>query len=493
MKNRYILIPIVAAIMFFTTAGAFAGKNESSDSIRKSILSEGAKKIQTFKYPPLLWRIPEVGKEVKKATLDNGMIVYLMEDNELPIIDVNLIFPAGTVNEIKEIHGIAEITASMLRTGGTKNRKPDQLDKDLEFIGAQLTSASYREKAQVSLNLLSRDIDRGLDILADVVMNPAFQNEKLDFTKSQIRERLMRKNDNPSSIASREFFGALFGDHPYGWGTDLRWSVVKEFTTDDCFKWYNTTYAPQGAYIAVSGDFKSDWMLTKLNGVLGKWKKESAPKALLKEPLDVEANCVNFIQKDISQSIIYMGHLGTNRYNPDNYAIKVMNSILGVSRMMTKVRSDKGLAYIVYSWFNSDYSVGGTFFAFCQTKSETTFDAMDLMKKEIIRMQSIPVTEAELKSAKDSLVNRYIFNFSDSSAIVRNLANLEYEAMPADYYKTYAAKIEAVTAADVKRVAKKYLHPDRMLYLVVGDRKHLGNQLKSFGEIKEIQLEEMKD
>ncbi len=493
MQYRSILALIAAAIIFFIPARAFAAEHGSSRPIRKSALSEGAKKIQTFKYAPLHWEIPEVGKEVMRATLDNGMIVYLMKDNELPVIEVNLIFPAGTVNEKKEIHGIAEITSSVLRTGGTKNRTPDQLDEDLESIGAQLTSASCNESARVSLDLLSRDVDKGLDILADVVMNPDFNKESVDFAKSQVRERLLRENDQPASVAKREFSRALFGDNPYGWGSDLRWSVVKAFTPDDCFKWYNTTYAPEGAYIAVNGDFKNDEMLAKLNGVFGKWENEGAPKTSLKEPMDLEANAVNFIQKDISQSIIYMGHLGTSRYNPDNIAIKVMNLILASSRLMPKVRSDEGLAYIVYSRFDTYYAVGGMFFAFCQTKSETTFKAMDLMKREIIRMQSAPVTEAELKSAKGTLVNRFIFDFSDSSAIVRNLANLEYDAMPGDYYKTYMTKINAVTIADVQRVAKKYLHPDRMLYLVVGDRKRLGEQLKPFGEITEIQLEKLRD
>jgi predicted Zn-dependent peptidase len=476
---------------------ALAEEHGSGDPIRTGTPSKGAKKIRTLKYPPLSWQIPEVGKEVSRVVLDNGMIAYLMEDRELPLVDLTVIFRTGIAAERRDHHGVADLTASLLRTGGTKSRTPDQVNEELEFMGADLSSYATAESARISLNLHERDFARGLDIVMDILQNPAFDQEKIDFAKSQLRERILRKNDRPAEVASREFFKTVFGDHPYGWSSDLQWPVVKSLTRDDLVRWYEKWYAPRRAFVAVSGAFKAEEMKALLNKTLGAWKKVDPPEMEIATPAPIETGKAYFIQRDLNQSIIYMGHLGVDRHSPDRYAVAVMNFILGGgsfnSRMMSKVRSDEGLAYTVYSRFNTDMARGGIFWAFCQTKAETTYKALDLMRKEIVRMRERPVTEAELAFAKDSLANSFIFTFEDSSSIVQNLAFLEYDGLAPDFYKTYLQKINAVTIADVQRVARQYLHPEAMALLILGDRNRLGDQLKPLGEMKEITIEELKD
>jgi predicted Zn-dependent peptidase len=470
-------------------SGASSQKSESHSS-------PGALRVAKLPLSALKMKVPEIGAEIKRVKLSNGLIVFLWEDRTLPMVSMYLILKDGALYESSGNQGISKITAYMIRNGGTQKRSAAKLDEDIDHMGAAFSvSSGSPETSFFSFSSLSRNFEEGLRVFTEALSEPAFQADRLDLRKGQIREDEKRKNDNPQSPAYREFYRALFGSHPYGWINDTNYSSIKKLTRDDIEKWYRARYTPGNAFLFVIGDFDPTKMTESLEATLGAWKSHDASALSTPAPEVDTKGGTYFIQKDISQSVILMGHESVNRYSSDRYALEVMNYILGGgsfgSRLMKKIRSDEGLAYHVDSKIDMDYKDSGVFVAFVQTKSESTGKVIAMMKREFETMKTTSVTDEELKWAKDSLVNRFVHLLDDT--IGYRTMILEIQGMPADFYKTYASRISAVTLDDVKRVAVKYLHPDRLDTVIVGDRKKMGSQLDGIGEIREIKLEELRD
>jgi len=454
--------------------------------------TEGAEMIEELEFPKITWDIPELGEEVIVDTLENGIVLFMMEDHRLPVFNISGIVRTGSMYEPEGLEGVASMTGYVMRTGGTETYEPDSLNALLEYLAASIETWIYNEQGGLSLNCLSKDVDRLLPVLADVVMNPEFRQDKIDLEKDKIKENIIRRNDNPSRIASREFDHLVYGDHYYG--RILEWETVEAVTRQDMIDFHGKYFVPNNIWLGITGDFDMADIKAKLNEVFAGWQPSEID---FPEDPEVEKEYkpgVYLIDKELSQSVINFGHLGITQYNPDRYAIAVMNYILGggsfTSRMTSVVRSDMGLAYSVGSRFETDTRDLGQFYAYCQTKTETTYKAIYNMLDQIKKIRESEVTDYELNSAKDSYINRFVFNFTDPAAIVRQLMNLEYDGMPRDFYKNYIANIQAVTKDDVLRVAKEYLHPDKMSYIIVGNTSEIADQLKEFGEVTFIELQE---
>jgi predicted Zn-dependent peptidase len=477
-------------------ASGDAGEKAAKISAKsESHISPGAQRVAKLPVPPLKIEIPVLGKEIKRLKLSNGIVVYLHEDRSLPVVAMNLVFKDGAINEESADQGIAGITASMIRSGGTKLRSADRIDEDLDQSGALFSSAESAETSSFYFTTLSRNLDEGLALFQEAITEPAFQTDRLELRKSQLREDERRKNDAPPSMARREFYKVIFGDHPYAWINDICGPAIRKISRDDLVKWYQKHYTPDNAFIFINGDFDAGKMAEKLEKSFGAWKASGMGTSSIPDLRPVTTGGVCFIQKDLNQSIILMGHEGVDRFNGDRYSLEVMNYILGGgsfgSRLMKKIRSDEGLAYHVDSRFDMDYARGGVFSAFAQTKSESTRRVIDLLKKEIERMRTESVTAEELAWAKDSLVNRFVHLLDDSMGM--RLMMLEIQGLAGDYFATYAAKIHAVTQDDVRNAAARHLHPDRLNILIVGDRKRLGGQLEGLGSFREIKLDEFNE
>jgi len=249
---------------------------------------------------------------------------------------------------------------------------------------------------------------------------------------------------------------------------------------------------PNGIMLGITGDFDTGKIKKMLDKHFSGWERSDEASPVAPSVDMVYHPGVYFIEKDVNQSTIRFGHLGIKEDNPDRYAISVMNFILGGgsfnSRMTSKVRSDEGLAYSVGSRYQTGEKDYGAFFAYCQTKSETTLKAMDLMKDEIDRIRGSEVTDDELALAKDSYINRYVFQFTSANQIVGQLMALEYDDRPRDLLEVYLQNVRAVTKDDVYRVAQEYLHPDKLTYVVIGKREELDGDLASLGPITDIEL-----
>ncbi|MDQ7824875.1 MAG: pitrilysin family protein [Candidatus Eremiobacteraeota bacterium] len=456
--------------------------------------SPGARRVARLQLPPLKMNFPEVGKEIKRIVLGNGLVVYLREDHSLPLIDMDFIFKDGALYETKDKKGIARLTTSMLRGGGTAKRSAESLDEALDRLGASFSAyPDSPERTDVAFSILSRNFDKGYPLFVEAVTEPSFQEDRLDLRKSQVREDERRKNDNPSDAARREFSTILFGDHPYGWFNDPCWPEVQKMTRADVEEWYRARYTPDNAWLYVDGDFNTAGMTETLEETFGAWKPGEGRKMPAQQLELSKSGGIYHLQKNMSQSIILIGHEGVDRYSSDRYALEVMDYILGRgsfgSRLMKKIRSDEGLAYDVSSLLNMDYAQGGAFTCFAQTKAASTRKVIDMMRSEIEAMKNSPPSQGELRWAKESLVNRFA-HYLDSHSLGYDMMGLEVRSMPRDYYRTYTAKVNAVTLEEVKKAAGKYLHPDRLAILVVGDREKLGAQLEGLGGVKEIRLQQ---
>jgi predicted Zn-dependent peptidase len=387
---------------------------------------------------------------------------------------------------------MVELTGEVMRTGGTTTLTPDSLNEELEYLAASVETGIGNESGSARLYCMSKDIDRGLALFADVMMNPAFDQEKIDLQKDKIKENIRRRNDSPGGICGREFSHLLYGDHPYG--SILEWEDVRDVTRDDLLAFHKKYYVPNNVWLGITGDFNPDEIEVKISEVFKDWKPAEVnfPQKMTVNP---EAKPgVYLVEKDLNQSNIRFGELGVNEHNPDRFAISIMNYILGggsfTSRMTTEVRSNMGLAYSVGSRFSTGSSDLGSFFAYCQTKTETTYKAIAEMVRQINTMRESEVSDYELKSAKDSYINSFVFDFTDPASIVSRLMRLEFDGMPRDYYETYLDNVRKVTKQDVMAAAKKYLHPDEMTFLVVGNSEGFDAPLDEFGSVTMLDVED---
>lgn len=468
----------VIALVLALSAAAFAQQ------------SEGSKIIDGFKYDKIKWSVPEVGKDVQREVLDNGIILYMMEDHRLPLFNISGLIRCGAAYQSIENMEIPGFTGSVMRSGGTTNIPADSLNAILELIGGSIETRIGDENGTARLNVMSKDIELGIKLFADVLRNPAFPQDKIDLLKSQNKNRIKRRNDNPGSILSREWYHMVYGDHPYG--RILEWAYVKDITSEDLKAYHDKYFAPNNLMLGITGDFNPKELKDLLNKYFGDWKKKDIPEMKMPRVNAEPKPGVYEIYKDINQANIRFGHLGVTRDNPDRYAIAIMNYILGggsfTSRMTTSVRSNEGLAYSVRSSFNTRSTEPGTFNASTQTKSSTAHKALALMMDEVNKIRSAPVDDDELAGAKDSYINRYVFNFDTAGDIVERLMRLEFDNRPADELQKYIDNIRAVTKDDVLRVAKKYLHPGKMTIMVVGKPEDFDAPLDDFGKVTTLEI-----
>lgn len=491
MKIKTLTLTILAGLLAFGLAYGQHGRPAEPVKKDPSKVSPGSKKVDALKYRDLVWSVPELGKEVKKIVLASGMTLYLYPDHTLPVFNVQAIIRTGEIYEPAEKMATARLCGTVMRTGGTKTLTPDSLNAELEFMAGSVETGIGTEQGSANLNVLAKDADRGLEILADVLMNPEFRQDKLELAKDQIKEQIRRRNDQPQSIIFREFGNRLYGGHPYG--RVLEWETVKKLTREDLANWHRAYYAPNNIMLGISGDFDADKVVEKVKKVFARWEKRTINFAQIPK-VEAKPNPGIYVvdKPNLNQTNIAMGHLGVDFTNPDIYAIQVMNYTLGgggfTSRLTSRVRSDLGLAYSVNSQFNTGSRDLGTFAATCQTKTETTHKAAAEMLAVIKKMREAPVTEEELKTAKDSYINRFVFQFTSAGAVVGQLMGLDYFARDPKFYNNYLDNVRKVTADDVFRVAKTYLKPENLTMVVVGNTAGFDGDLSDLGSTTKVAL-----
>jgi zinc protease len=441
---------------------------------------------RTMTFPPLKFEIPKS----ERAVLPNGIIVYMLEDHELPLVNMTAYVHVGSIYEPADKVGLAGVTGAVMRSGGTEQMPPEKLDAELEFMASAIESGIGADAGNVSLATLTKNFDRTAELFAQVLMTPAFREDRVKIAVNTTIEAIRRQNDDPKGVANRELTKALYAGHPLGRYPTL--ATVNNLTRDDLKEFHRRHYHPNNILLAVSGDFKKDELLARLTRLFGGWKHEEILFPQVGEPAANVKPETLFVKKEVSQSVIRMGELGIDKNNPDLHALRVMDYILGggfTSRLVQEVRSNQGLAYNVDSSVDVGRRFIGTITAETETKSESTVKAITLIREIITGMTTAPVTEQELSLAKEFMINSFIFGFTKPDVIVNQQARLEFYGYPAGYLENYRDNIARVTREELLRVARKYLHPAAMVLMVVGDERKFDKPLTTFGPVREIRLE----
>jgi zinc protease len=474
MKGRKL-----SAVKFFVLLFCFAALSCSQQRVVS---------YKDLKYPGLGdIEIPEV----ERVTLANGMRLFLVEDHELPLIGISARIRTGSIYEPAEKIGLASITGIVMRTGGTTNRTGDELDEELERIAASVETGIGLNSGSAFMSVLKEDVDTGLSILADVLMNPAFREDKIMLAKIQHRSAIARRNDNVLAIAGREFDKLIYGpDSVYARHTE--YATIDSITRDDLIAFHKRFFKPNNVMLAVTGDFDTKEMIKKIEKAFEGWQKADIDFPDVPQVRYEFRPTANVIRKeDINQSNIYLGHIGGLMNDPDYFALIVMNRILGggfTGRLFKNIRSREGLAYSVYGVYSAEYDYPGVFYVGCQTKSESTVYAIRAMVEEVKKMTESEVTDEELALAKESYLNSFVFNFDSKGEIVRRLMTYDYFGYPPDFLQKTKESVEKVTKADVLRVAREHLKPEKMQILAVGRPQDFDEPLSVFGPVTEIDI-----
>ncbi len=423
--------------------------------------------------------------------LSNDMLLYLREDHELPLLNLVAMIRTGSVYEPADKLGLAALTGAVMRTGGTSTRSGDDINQTLEFIAATMETGISREAGIASLSVLSKDREVGLEIFAEVLMHPVFAQDKVDLAIKKELEAIRRRNDDPQGIAFREFRRILFRGNPRGRVPTLK--TVSAITREDMIAFHRTYVHPDSIILGVSGDFQRDDMIRTIEALFAAWKPARAEVLPIPPGEAPAAMSIHYAYKDLPQSTIVMGHPAVGKTHPAFFAFEVLNFILGDggfrSRLMSEVRSNRGLAYSVGSVYNAEAD-HGLFAAYCFTKSDSTLESIGLMREIIRSVKERGISQAELDWAKSSIVNNFVFECTSPAQIVRAQVGMAYDKLPQDFLHTYRDSVMTLTVDDVNRVAAQQLHPERMVVTVVGNGKSFDGRLSVLGTVSEINLDE---
>lgn len=463
---------VLTLLLFITTAG-ISWAQKSWDEIEFP-------EINSFERP-----------DVEIFELDNGITFYLLEDDELPLINLSVRVRTGSFLDPDDKVGLASMTGTVMRSGGSETYPADELNELLENRAARMETGIGFTAGSSTMNVLKEDFADLLPVFVDLLVNPAFPGDKIDLAKTQSKTSISRRNDDQGSIAGREFRRLIYGPESV-YGRLTEYETIDNITREDLIGFHKSAFVAENMMIGIIGDFDTG----EIKPVLEEAFKEipQAEKTELEFPeIDYEfRQTINFVDKpDVNQSYVLLGHIGGMRDNPDYAKLQVMNQLLSggfSSRLFKVVRSDLGLAYAVFGSYGSNNFYPGTFTAGVMTQSETTSEAIDAILGEIKRLQDEPVSEEELQITKDQFLNSLVFRYDSRAKILNERLANEYAGLDPDAFDKLVDEVLEVTPGDINEVASEYLRPDAMQILVVGNAGEIGGQLGKYGEVNEIDI-----
>ncbi len=430
---------------------------------------------EEFKYP-----IPE------KVILDNGLTILLIENDHLPIIDITMLFKTGSIYDPEGKEGLANFTASML-TQGTNSRSAQQLAEEIEFIGAFLDSYSYVDNSKLNLKMLSNNIDLGLDILLDIILNVAFDKEEIERQRQSIIANIQRMQANPITIVDIKADELAFKGHPYGHPRIGYEESISTITREDLINFYQTYYVPNNTIMVLSGDFDSKKMAKTLSKKFGVWKQKDLELPSLPETKQPNKRNIYIIDRPLTQAIVEMLYPSIHIKHPDFYKILLINYILGggnfSSRLVSRIRVNEGLAYDVYSDIYMYRDFGAYYFA-VQTRTEMTAKAMKGIFEEMDRLCVELINDEELQNAKNYFIGILPMTFQSNKAIAEQYLHIEFNGLDENYLNDYKENMLAITSSDLLETAKTYLDSENIIIVIAGKAEEIKPQVEDLGIVE---------
>jgi zinc protease len=475
----------LAASAFAQTTPATTSKQAIGPTKKpgvKAVTPKGEAKLNNIlaKTPKLHEFHPQMPKRIE---LSNGMVIFLQEDHELPLIDGVARIRGGERDTSAAKVGLIDIYGEAWRTGGTKSKTGDQLDDFLEARAAKIETDGSIDSTNISFSCLKQDFNDVFAEFIDLLQNPEFRQDKIDLAKQQLDTAISRRNDVASDIAAREARKLAYGaDNPYA--RTPEYYTVAAITREDLMALHHKTLHPNNVILGIVGDFDSAQMEASLRQTFEKMPSGPKLQEAKVEFHDPQPAIYVVDKNDVNQSNIDLVTLGTTRDNPDYFAITVMNELFGggfSSRLFSNVRSKKGLAYSVGGGIGTAFDHPGMFRLVMGTKSGTTIDGIEALHEEVQNLIKDSGSEAEVKRAKDNILNSFVFNFDTKDKVLREQMSYEFYHYPLDFLEQYRTGIEKVTPADVHRVVEKYVAPAKFATLIVGNESDFKSELAKLG------------
>ena len=423
-----------------------------------------------------------------EAKLQNGLRVLILEDHRTPAVFVQLhIGGAGALFEPPNMIGLANATAQMLREG-TQSRTSVQIAEEIDRLGASLGAAGSFGSSQVVLNAsgLSNNFDSWFALAVDVLLNPSFPKDELEKLKQRLRAQLRQQRSAANFLVNERFSHAVYGDHPAAIVSPTSESL-DALTQAALMKWHRERYAPQNALLAIAGDVRAEELIPQLEKWFAGWEMIDVKRPRPANPVPATARKVYLVHRPNSvQTTVALGNIAIDRRSPDYIPMVVMNHILGggvSGRLFLNLREEKGYTYGVYSDFSA-LRYPGPWRAGGSMRTEVTAGALVEFLKEINRIRDQTVPSAELEDSKRAIAARFALSLEQPTAILGLAVSRIQYRLPEDYWDTYPTKIMAVTAEDVQRVARKYLDPEAMQLVAVGDGVKIHSVLESYGPLE---------
>ena len=478
---------------------ALLGFISSASAQVKPAVGKIPERPEELNFPPLVYEPPS--QEDFRVQLKSGPVAYVAEDRELPLVSIAVYVRTGDYVEPEAKEGVTDLAGYLLARGGTQSKTAEELEERLAFLAANLGSGVGDTQGSLTLNLLSKDLDEGLAIIRECLTAPRFQEDKFTLRKQQLLQELKKRNDDSSDIEAREREFLSYGEK-FWRNRHATEATLNSVTLEDVGAFHKKWFHPANFIVTASGDFDRAAMIQKLDQLFAKWPFTGDKAPAVPGNTEFAKPGVYLVDKDVPQGRVSILLPGVLRDNPDIYAIAVMNNILGgggfTSRIMNRVRSDEGLAYSAFSSFRGGTYYPGIFFAGFQSKSRTVAYASSIVLEEIQRVAREAVSAEELNTAKRSFIDTFPRSFSSKAQTVSVFAQDEFTGRypkEPDYYKKYRSHFEEVTAADVQRVAEKYLDTSKLVILAVGQKEEIlkghpdhAVTMKSLGKDRVVEL-----
>lgn len=424
--------------------------------------------------------------------LANGLKVILVKRHDLPLVQMQVVFRAGRLYEPAGKAGIADVTATLM-TKGTASRSATEIAEAIDFVGGSLNVGSDTDMAVASLAVVKKDLGTGLELLGDVLSQPAFSPLELERVRQQAIARLQSSLDDADSVLGAAYDRAIFGQHPYGRTNLGTISSLSALTREDVVAYHQARYRPDGAFAVIVGDVTRAEVEDRVGKALANWKGQVSGAEPPQIPAPVKGKHVTLIDMDVNQSYVMWGNQSFKRNDPEYYATTLMLSILGGgmnSRLFSEVRDRQGLAYGVWSSNRMDLT-SGTVMVGLQTKTASTKQALVSIQHEMARMAKDGVTPKELADAKSSMLGYFPMQLESNPDLARMLTRIEFYGLGADYLTRFAERISAVDQAAIRRAAQKYLPSGDYALVLVAPAKQIESELKAFGPVKTLSKQDL--
>jgi len=481
MKARRLLAPIVAALLALGAAPL-----RPSGQATEAQPTTRPRHPRELSFEPLRYRPPAPSR----SQLPNGLQFWVAEDRTLPLVHGVLVLQAGTMDDPPQAVGLAEVVGDLLRTGGSHTRPAEEVDEEIDFLGASLSVSVEEEFTSVSFSSLSRDSDRMLALVSDLVRNPAFRADRLELARGRLREVIRRRWEDPQDILDLRFLDLIYGPRSR-WARRPENASVARIDGPLCRSFHARRVAPNLAWLGLAGDLDAAEARRKVEKVFGIWKTRRGPERRREEARGGVAPGVYWIEREQAQAGVAIGHLGAPRLGPDHYALRVLNLILGSgfsSRLVKEVRTARGLAYGVGGGVSEGYD-RGLFRVGLQTQPERAAEAARVVREVLQGMRERPPDAEEMRTAHDREAHSFVFHFSSAEGIVEERVLRTALGYPKDYLDAYLEKIHGVNFEEVRRTARAHIRPERLVTLIVGPEAAVAPLRASGMEVRRLPLE----